>query len=92
MRSSGFPSEEAADFGDRTHHRCPKYHRGVLLYPELVQHLQIPPCKYVILEDVHDYFAQMGCTDLIGHSGPLLGATKDIDISEAALLAKLVLS
>jgi hypothetical protein len=31
-------------------------------------------------------------TRLIGHSGPLLSATKDIDISEAAVLAKLVLS
>jgi hypothetical protein len=29
---------------------------------------------------------------LIGHSGPLLTATEDIDISEAAVLAKLVLS
>ncbi len=28
-------------------------------------------------------------TRLIGHSGPLLTATKDIDISEAAVLAKL---
>ena len=31
-------------------------------------------------------------TCLIEHSGPLLTATKDIDISEAAVVAKLVLS
>jgi hypothetical protein len=31
-------------------------------------------------------------TRLIGHSGPLLTATKDIDIGEAAVVAKLVLS
>jgi hypothetical protein len=47
---------------------------------------------HVVPTDVHDYFAEMGRIDLIGHSGPLLGATKDIDISEAAVLAKLVVS